>query len=65
MVTDMVDETVFGGGFLGLEGTEQSLLSSEDLNRGGGVLGEVEERACAGSGEGRMKRRAGGEGRSR
>lgn len=37
----MVDETVLGGVALALEGTEQGLLGTEDLQSGGRVLGEV------------------------
>lgn len=40
----MVDETVLGGVALGLEGTEESLLSTENLKSGGRVLGEVGQR---------------------
>ena len=37
----MVQETVLGGIVLGLEGTEESLFGTEDLDGGGGVLGQV------------------------
>lgn len=41
----MVDETVLGGVSLGLERAEERLLGTENLDGGGGVLGEVGERA--------------------
>jgi len=44
----VVDETVLGGIVLGLEGSEESLLSSEDLDGGSGVFGEVEEGSSVG-----------------
>jgi len=37
----VVDQTVLGGVTLGLEGTEQSLLGTENLDSGGRVLGQV------------------------
>ena len=37
----MVQQTVLGGVALGLQGTEESLLGTEDLDGGGGVLGQV------------------------
>lgn len=37
----VVQETVLGGVTLGLQGTEKSLLGTENLNSGGGVLGQV------------------------
>lgn len=37
----MVDETIFGSIAFGLEGTEKSLLGTENLNSGSWVLGEV------------------------
>lgn len=40
----VVDETVLGSLVLGLEGAEEGLLGTEDLNGGGGVLGQVDER---------------------
>lgn len=39
----VVDETVLGGVTLGLEGAEEGLLGTENLDGGGGVLGEVGE----------------------
>lgn len=39
----MVDESVLGGVTLGLEGAEEGLLGSEDLDGRGGVLGQVGE----------------------
>mmetsp|Transcript_12113 Transcript_12113/g.26039 ORF Transcript_12113/g.26039 Transcript_12113/m.26039 type:complete len:379 (-) Transcript_12113:661-1797(-) len=44
----MVDEAVLGCLVLGLECPEQGLLSSQDLHRGGGVLGQVGEAARVG-----------------
>lgn len=44
----MEDETVLGGVTTGLEGTEESLLSTEDLDGGGGVLGEVDQASSVG-----------------
>ena len=41
----VVDETVFGGGLLGLECAEESLLGTKDLDSGRSVLGKVDERA--------------------
>ena len=41
----LVQETVLGGGALGLESAEEGLLGTENLEGGGGVLGEVRERA--------------------
>src|SRR5438309_224087 len=41
----MVDETVLGGRVLGLECTEERLLSTEDLNGRTRVLGEADKRA--------------------
>lgn len=43
--THVVDESVLGRVVLGLECSEKGLLSSEDLDGGSGVLGEVEERS--------------------
>ena len=37
----MVDQTVLGCVTLGLQGTEESLLSTENLNSRGGIFGEV------------------------
>lgn len=42
----VVDETVLGGVALGLESAEEGLLSTEDLDRRGGVLGQVGQRAA-------------------
>lgn len=39
----MVDETVLGGVFAGLQGSEQGLLRPEDLHRGGRMLGQIQE----------------------
>ncbi len=44
----MVDQTVLGGVALGLEGTEEGLLSTENLQGGGGVFGQVGERTSVG-----------------
>mmetsp|Transcript_8493 Transcript_8493/g.11463 ORF Transcript_8493/g.11463 Transcript_8493/m.11463 type:complete len:241 (-) Transcript_8493:1020-1742(-) len=44
----MVDEPVLGGLTLGLQCTEQCLLSAQDLHGGGGVLGEGHEAAGMG-----------------
>ena len=38
-------ETEFGSVGLGLQGTEESLLGTQDLESTGGVLGQVGERA--------------------
>lgn len=46
--TYVVDETILGGVVLGLESPEESLLSSEDLDRRRGVLGKVEKRSGVG-----------------
>lgn len=51
----MVDETVLGGSVLGLEGTEEGLLGSEDLDGGGWVLGEVDQAAGMGDETGSNK----------
>lgn len=51
----VVDETVLGGGVLGLEGTEEGLLGSEDLNGGSWVLGEVDQAAGVGDEAGTNK----------
>lgn len=42
------DETVLGGVTTGLEGTEESLLSTENLDGGGGVLCEVDQASSVG-----------------
>lgn len=39
----MVDETVFRSIVFGLQSSEQSLLSTQDLNSGSGVLGQVHQ----------------------
>merc|ERR1719318_1951929 len=39
----VVDETILGGVVLGLQGLEQSLLSSQDLDCAGWVLGQVHQ----------------------
>jgi hypothetical protein len=44
LITHVVDETVLGGVVLGLEGTEESLLGTKDLDSRGRELGKVHER---------------------
>lgn len=44
----VVDETVLGSVLLGLQRSEESFFSSEDLNCRGGVLGQVEEGTSVG-----------------
>lgn len=44
----VVQKAVFGGVALGLQGTEESLLGTKNLNSGGGVLGKVVQAACVG-----------------
>ena len=39
----VVDESVLGSVVLGSEGSEEGLLGSEDLDGGGGLLGQVDE----------------------
>lgn len=45
----VVDQTVLGSRVLGLEGTEQGLLGTEDLDGGTGALGQVHERTGVGN----------------
>lgn len=44
----LVNQTVLGRGALGLEGAEEGLFGTEDLQRRGGVLGQVGEGAGVG-----------------
>jgi hypothetical protein len=45
----VVDQTVFGSGVLGLEGAEESLLSTQDLDGGSRVLCEVKQTSSMGN----------------
>lgn len=44
----VVDEAVLRGVRLGLEGPEERLLGPQDLNRGRGLLGQIEQTAGVG-----------------
>lgn len=44
----VVQQTVLGGVTLGLQGTEKSLLGTENLDSGGGVLGQVGQATSVG-----------------
>lgn len=46
--TGIIDKSIFGGVFLGLEGSEKGLLSSEDLDGRGRLLGQVDETSGVG-----------------
>jgi len=45
----VIQETILGSVTLGLQGTEESLLGTENLDRGGGVLGQIGQATSVGN----------------